>query len=114
MPRTTDTALRKHVVQLLKGNQAHIDFDSAVKGFPVPVRGKRPKGSPHSAWELLEHMRIAQWDILEFTRNPKHVSPEFPEGYWPKTSAPPNKQAWSKTVKAFRADHKAMIALVSK
>jgi hypothetical protein len=114
MPRNADSALRKHLVQLLKGNQAHIDFDTAVKGFPVALRGMRPKGSPHSAWELVEHMRIAQWDILGFTRDAKHVSPKFPDGYWPKSPTPHSKSAWDKSVRAFRADHKAMISLVSK
>ena len=113
MPRT-DTSLRKHLVELLKAGHAHLTFDAAINGFPVALRGKRPKGSPHSPWEVLEHMRIAQWDILGFTRDPKHVSPEFPEGYWPAKPSPPNKQAWDKSVKAFRSDLKAMIALVSK
>jgi hypothetical protein len=114
MPRlNADASARQHLVQLLKGGQAHLDFDAAVKGFPVALRGKRPKGSPHSPWELLEHMRIAQWDILEFTRDPKHVSPEFPSGYWPAKPAPPDQQAWDKSVKTFRKDLKAMIALVS-
>jgi hypothetical protein len=100
-------------VEVLKGGQAHLDFDAAVKGFPVALRGKRPRGSPHSPWELLEHMRIAQWDILEFTRNAKHVSPEFPEGYWPGKAEPPNKLVWDKSVKTFRADLKSMMALVA-
>jgi hypothetical protein len=115
MPRTgPDASARKHLIALLKGGSAHLTFDAAIKGFPVTLRGKRPKGSPHSPWELLEHMRIAQRDILEFTRDPKHISPDFPSGYWPAKAAPPNKQAWDKSVKAFRADLKAIIALVSK
>jgi DinB superfamily len=115
MPRmTTDASARQHLVQLLEGGGAHLTFDAAINGFPIALRGKRPKGSPHSPWELLEHMRIAQWDILEFTRDPKHVSPDFPLGYWPAKPAPPNAQAWDTSVKAFRVDHKAMIALVSK
>src|SRR6059058_4834128 len=114
MPRTpADVSARKHLVQLLQGGQAHLDFDAAIKGFPIALRGKRPKGSPHSPWEILEHMRIAQWDILGFTRDPKHVSPDFPSGYWPAKPAPPNKQSWDKAVNAFRSDLKAMIALVS-
>ena len=114
MPRNTpDASVRTQLVQLLQGGQANLDFDAAIKGFPVALRGKRPKGSPHSPWEILEHMRIAQWDILGFTRDPKHISPDFPSGYWPAKPAPPNKQAWDKSVKAFRSDLKAMIALVS-
>ena len=77
-------ALREHLLQLLRGGQAHLDFDKAIAGLPATLRGARPAGIPHTPWRLLEHMRIAQWDILEFSRNPKHVSPPFPEGYWPK------------------------------
>jgi hypothetical protein len=105
-------SLQDHLVELLKGGHAHVDFDSAIKNWPANLRGKKPKGAAHSPWEVLEHMRIAQWDILEFTRNPKHVSPEWPSGYWPKTQAPPHKTAWDKTVHAFRADLKAMIKIV--
>src|SRR6266702_4722764 len=75
------------------------------------ARGQR--GPEHSPWELLEHMRIAQWDILEFARNPKHKSPEFPKGYWPEAPTPPNEKAWQKSVNAFRADLKAMTELVA-
>jgi hypothetical protein len=106
-------ALRKHVIELLKGKSAHAGFDSAVAGFPVKRAGEKPAGAPHSAWQLLEHMRIAQWDILEFSRNPKHVSPKWPEGYWPDSESPPNAEAWRKSVDAFQADLKAMQALVS-
>ncbi len=108
-----DKALRQHVLKLLEGKGAHVDFDTAVKKASVAVRGKRPQGAAHSPWEILEHMRIAQWDILEFSRDAKHVSPEWPTGYWPKTAAPPNRTAWNKSVNAFRADHAAMCALVA-
>jgi hypothetical protein len=105
-------SLQEHLVELLNGGQAHVDFDSTVKNWPVNLQGKKPEGAAHSAWEVLEHMRIAQWDILEFTRNPKHVSPEFPAGYWPKTQAPPDNRAWKKSADSFRADLKAMIKIV--
>ena len=85
MPKSD--ALRKHVLELLKGKSAHADFDAAVSGFPVKRAGEKPRGAEHTAWQLLEHMRIAQRDILEFTRNPKHVSPQWPEGYWPRRIA---------------------------
>src|SRR5579859_4263709 len=84
-----DKSLRQHVINLLKGGSAHAGFDAAVRNLPVALRGKRPKGAEHSPWEVLEHLRIAQWDILEFSRDAKHKSPEFPEGYWPKEPAPP-------------------------
>ncbi|HTA71733.1 MAG TPA: DinB family protein [Bryobacteraceae bacterium] len=109
-----DKALREHLLNLLKGDGAHANFDAAVKDLPVSLRGKRPKGAEHSPWEVLEHLRIAQWDILEFSRNAKHVSPEFPSGYWPSAQAPPNETAWDKSADAFRSDLKAMAALIAK
>ena len=112
MANGNDKALRQHLVKLLKGGNAHVDFDSAVKNLPAKLRGMRPEGAEHSPWELLEHMRIAQWDILEFSRNPKHVSPEFPAGYWPESDAPPDDKAWQKSIRKFRADLKAMQDLV--
>ena len=105
-------ALRKHLLYLLGGGGAHVDFDSAITGWPAKLRGSKPKGLPHTAWQLLEHLRIAQWDILDFSRNPKHVSPEWPEGYWPSTDAPPSPAAWNNSVSTFQADLKAMMSLV--
>ena len=90
------------------------NFDAASQGLPVAMRGKRPEGAEHSLWEIVEHMRIAQWDILEFSRNPKHASPEWPAGYWPKTQAPPDSSAWNKTIKAFQSDLKTMCQLVAR
>src|SRR5579859_8079597 len=90
--------LRKHLIYLLRGGGAHVDFDSAITGLPAKLRGARPQGILHTPWRLLEHMRIAQWDILEFSRDPRHVSPDWPAGYWPKGDAPPNTSAWAKSV----------------
>jgi hypothetical protein len=70
-------------------------------------------GVPHTPWRLLEHLRIAQWDILEFSRNPRHVSPPFPDGYWPTGDAPPESAGWDRSVAAFRADLQAMQDLVA-
>ena len=108
-----DKALRQHVLYLLLGGGAHLDLDAVIGKWPAALRGTKPPGAPHTAWELLEHMRIAQWDILEFSRNPRHDSPEFPSGYWPRTEAPPDAKAWDRSVKAFRADLKAMERLVA-
>jgi hypothetical protein len=105
-------SLPEHLVELLEGGHAHITFNDAVKNWPAKLQGIRPAGAAHSPWEVLEHMRIAQWDILEFARNPKHVSPEWPAGYWPKTPTPPNAKAWNNAVKSFRTDLNAMIKLV--
>ena len=109
-----DSSLRKHILYLLKGGGAHLSFDDAVKRFPSAIRGIKPAGAPHTAWQLVEHMRIAQWDILEFSRNAKHVSPKWPEGYWPESDTPPSGRAWNESLSAFRRDLRAMVALVSK
>jgi hypothetical protein len=108
-----DQALRDHVINVLRGRGAHVDVETALKGVPAALRGKRPKGLPYSLWELLEHMRIAQWDILEFSRNAAHVSPPWPAGCWPKTAAPPSASAWAKSVRAFRDDLEEMCRLVA-
>ena len=105
--------LRKHLIELLEGKSAHVDFDAAVAGFPLKRAGEKPAGAPYSAWSLIEHMRLAQWDILEFSRNPKHVSPDWPEGYWPRAEAPPNAAAWRESIRAFRADLRAMQKLIA-
>ena len=110
---TTDAALRKHLLWLLGSGDAHLDFDAVVADFPARLRGAKPVRLPHTPWQLLEHLRIAQRDILEFSRNPRHVSPEFPAGYWPAGAAPPEERAWENSVKAFRADLKAMKNLVA-
>ena len=109
----TDPDLRQHVVNLLNGGNAHATFDDAVKNFPPELRGKKPKGAEYSAWQLLEHLRIAQWDILEFSRDPKHQSPEWPSGYWPAQPAPPDEKAWDKSVRAFRSDLKELCDMVA-
>jgi len=109
-----DSSLRQHIVYLLEGGGAHLSFDEAVKRFPAALRGVKPAGAPHTAWQLVEHMRLAQWDILEFSRNAKHVSPTFPDGYWPDSGAPPTARAWNAALRQFHADLAAMIALVKK
>ena len=106
-------ALRQHLLDLLRGRNAHADFDAVVVDFPSRLRGVKPPGAPHTAWQLLEHMRMAQWDILEFSRNAKHKSPPWPEGYWPKTEAPPKAASWNNSLRSFRADLKAMAKLVA-
>jgi len=109
---TSDASWRQEVVKLLRGGNAHADFEAAIKDLPAELRGKTPKGAEHSPWQLLEHLRIAQWDIVEFSRDPAHKSPDFPSGYWPTTSAPPDDTAWEKSVRAFRKDLKTMCELV--
>jgi hypothetical protein len=106
------SALREQLVALLKGGGAHVQFTDAIEGFPEAKRGSYVQGLPHTGWQLLEHSRIAQWDILEFSRNASHVSPDFPDGYWPKTPGPPNEEAWEDSVAGFKRDLREMIRLV--
>jgi hypothetical protein len=109
----TDRQLRDQLLWLLGSGGAHVDFDAAVKGLPAALRGQAPRGMPHSPWQLIEHIRIAQWDIVEFSRDARHVSPAWPEGYWPPHAAPPSEAAWRRSIKGFRDDLDAMRALVA-
>ena len=113
MKTNSDKALRDHVLFLLGGGGAHVTFDDAIKGIPPKLRGKKPNGLPHSCWSLLEHLRLAQRDILEFSRNKKHVSPDWPSGYWPSSDASPSNAAWNASIQNFRKDLKTMQALVA-
>jgi hypothetical protein len=120
MKKKTDTQandankiLRRDLIELLSGGGAHAKFEDVIRGIPAEMSGKKPAGLPHSLWMLLEHMRIGQWDILEFSHNAKHVSPEWPKGYWPDTDAPPSDRAWNESLKKFRKDLKAMQDLVA-
>jgi DinB superfamily len=112
MTDAQDRSLRQHVVYLLSGGGAHAKFEDVVSGIPAKLRGRKPAGMPHSPWMLLEHLRLAQWDILEFSRNAKHLSPDWPEGYWPKSEALPSAAAWTASIKKFRDDLRAMENLV--
>lgn len=105
-------ALREHLLYLLGGGGAHVDFEGAVADFPVEKVNQRIEHLPYTAWEVLEHMRIAQWDILEFSRNAGHVSPKWPEGYWPAKDAAPDAASWGESVERFRSDLKEMEDLV--
>jgi hypothetical protein len=111
-PDQSDKELREHVLYLLDGGGAHAKFEELVAGIPSELLGQKPAGLPHSLWMLLEHLRIAQWDILEFSRNPKYASRKWPEEYWPKAEAPPSRAAWKNSVKKFRQDLKTMQDLV--
>jgi hypothetical protein len=106
--------LRQELDRLLQGRGAHATFDEAVEGLPAHLRGTRPEGSPHSAWELLEHLRIAQWDMVDFSRDPGHESPDWPSGYWPSSSEPPDAKDWDRSVASFRADNQKMREMITK
>jgi hypothetical protein len=107
-----DTALREQLITLLRKSDAHAGFDKAVMGFPADKMGVRPKGSPHSAWELLEHIRLAQRDILEFSESAEYQERNWPDDYWPQSPAPANAAEWEKSVQAILADRGAFIELL--
>lgn len=107
-----DRALREHLLYLLRGGGAHADFEAVVADFPEDFINRRAAGVPYTPWQLLEHMRIAQHDIIEFSRDPAHVSPDFPEGYWPAPDARADRVAWNRSVESFRANLKQMTDLV--
>jgi hypothetical protein len=106
-------ALRRHVVQLLDWQDAHVGFDAAVEGIPPRLRGSAPEGLPYSPWQLVEHLRLTQHDILEFCRNPAYVAPHWPEDYWPSSTAPPTSAAWDQSLAGFRDDLKALKQLAA-
>jgi len=107
-----EEALRRHLVKLLSGRQAHVSFDDVSNRIPVDMRGVNQLEVAHTAWQILEHLRIAQSDILEFSRDENHVSPSFPEGYWPADASPPDSDSWEKSIAAFKSDLCAMQDLV--
>lgn len=108
-----EKAFRDQLRKALNWSEGHVDWKTALAGVPAKSRGAKAPGAPHSLWELLEHVRIAQWDILEFSRNPKHVSPDFPSGYWPETSTPPVDAAWKKSVNTLEGELGEMQKLVA-
>jgi len=108
-----EQSLREHLLYLLGGGGAHVDFESTIADFPADKVHQKIDGLPYTAWQVLEHMRIAQWDILEFSRNSGYVSPKWPEGYWPAKDVAPGAGAWKEGVEKFRSDLEEMKALVA-
>ena len=109
----TPEPLRAQLAALLDWKDAHTDFDAAVAGLPPALRGRTPAGLPYSPWQLVEHLRLAQHDILDFCRNPAYEEMQWPEDYWPRESAPPSDAAWEESLAAFRRDREALRALAS-
>ncbi len=107
-----DTKLREQLIDHLSGHGAHIDFDTALDGFPIELAGKHVPNLAHTAWQLVYHLWIAQWDILEFCKDSRHISPDYPSGYWPQEDGPESEERWNETVDSFRRDLKAVTALV--
>ena len=111
MTKKEPNSFRKELISLLTEESAHAGFDAAVKHFPASLRGQNAQMTcPHSAYQLVEHLRIAQWDIVEYALNPNHKSPNFPDGYWPNSPEPPDAKAWDKSIASFRADRKKLVA----
>ena len=107
-----DHSLREHLLYLLRDGGAHAKFEQVVEGFPAEFFNARAEGVPYTPWQLLEHMRLAQWDILEFSRSAEHVSPKWPEGYWPEEDVAADEDDWRRSIEGFKADLRAMEALV--
>jgi len=113
MPKQETLSLRKHLAQLLNMKGAHVNLVAAVADFPVAMRGAKPQGAPHTAWQLLEHIRLAQEYILDFSRNPQYREKKFPDDYWPATEAPPGEDSWDQSVQQFQKDLKEMQDLLA-
>ncbi|MFZ0389153.1 MAG: DinB family protein [Calditrichia bacterium] len=107
-----NSEVRQHVLRLLQGKGAHIDFDEAVKNLRPDLRGERREGFPYTIWQLLEHIRIAQWDMVEFSKDANHQSPEWPKEYWPEEEAPPDDAAWENSLRQIQADRIKMEKMV--
>lgn len=105
--------LRQQLAKALDWREAHADLAASAKDFPAELRGKVPDGMPHSAWQLLEHIRIALWDIYEFSRSSRHQSPEWPGGYWPKSAAPPDDHAWEQSIHSIQENLDGMRKLIT-
>jgi hypothetical protein len=113
MPKQPTVSLRQHLAILLRMKGAHVNFAAAIADFPAALRGVKPPGAPHTAWQLLEHLRIAQQDILDFSRNPGYSDKKFPDDYWPAEDAPPSEEAWTSSIQQFQDDLHQMQALIA-
>lgn len=109
----TSDPIRSHIIRLLDWQDAHVSFDAAVEGIPAALRGVQPQGLPYSPWQLLEHLRLTQYDILDFCRNPAYEEQKWPDEYWPSSIAPPVPQAWDESVSRFRTDREALKQLAA-
>ncbi|HKJ31040.1 MAG TPA: DinB family protein [Balneolales bacterium] len=108
-----EDSARKYLLKMLKGGNAHVEIDKALTGLPFKLVGAKPDNVPYTIWQLAEHLRISQWDIIEFSRNPKYESPQWPEGYWPESEAPTNQEIWKRTKDALIQDKQDMIDMLA-
>jgi hypothetical protein len=109
----SDPVVREQLLALLRGGNAHMSFDQAIADFPVEQFNVKPANVLYTPWHILEHVRLAQWDILEFIRNPNHISPPWPAGYWPHPAEEADSERWEQTIHQFRADLAALCELVT-
>ncbi len=107
-----DAVTRKQLITLINGGNAHATLDAALHNLPTKLRGVKPDGLPYSIWQLVDHIRITQWDILKFSTNPDHKSPKWPDEYWPKNAAPEDEQEWDDCLTEIAADRAKFIALL--
>ncbi|MBB2151364.1 DinB family protein [Pedobacter gandavensis] len=105
-------ALIEELKKLLSGGGAHVGLKEATENIPFTLLGERPHGLPYSIWQLVEHIRIAQWDMLEFSKDANHQSPKWPDGYWPKETAPETQSSWAESLKQIEDDLEAFIELI--
>ena len=110
---SSDSALRQQLAAVLSWKDAHADFDAAIANMPSALRGARPENMPYSAWQLLEHLRIAQHDILDFCVNPRYEEMKWPDDYWPKSPEPPDAAAWEESIRQYREDRAALERLAT-
>jgi len=109
---TSDQVVREQLLALLNGGNAHMNFEQAVTDFPAEHFNTRPDNVAYTPWHILEHLRIAQWDILEFIRNPDHISPDWPKGYWPDPAEESDQNQWKETISAFLSNLGSLRSLV--
>lgn len=110
---TNESVLRDHLGRLLAWEDAHVGYDAAVAKVPQELRGTRPANLPYSAWELIEHLRITQEDILDFCRNPDYRERAWPDDYWPSSAKPPSDAAWDESIRRYRNDRQALQAMAA-
>lgn len=109
---TPNAAIREHLKDLLSWRSAHAEFERVVKNVPTEVRGRRPDGAPYSLWQLLEHIRRSQWDILDFCVNEDYSSPQWPDDFWPADPEPPTREDWQKSIDSYRRDRQALADVI--
>lgn len=107
-----DESIRKHLKSLLTWRSAHVEFDRVIRNVPPDLRGACPSGMPYSLWQLLEHIRLAQWDILDFCRNANYTTPPWPDAFWPSDASPDSREGWQESIDSYKRDRQSLIDIV--